>query len=902
MSQSTPGVDLARLAPGLGKTCDDYLVSYRAELEDAIRNGEGGVAVAERHARVVDGMLGALYCAADAASRAVGRAPKGKVALVAVGGYGRGVLGLRSDIDLLFLAEHPDDPAVAALAEALLYPLWDLKLTIGHAVRGVADTLRLAREDVTTATTLLDARRIAGEPRLVQDLVRGGREKVFDVSLETFIDSLDRDVAARRDRFGGSLFLLEPEVKLGYGGLRDLDAMRWAAAARFGTGKLSELVVKGAVLPREVKDLEEAREMLWRVRNWLHLRAGRRQDRLTFEDQEEVARRLGYTDAATLGVEQFMHDYYRAARSVATLADRVIARSRPPARRGQGSVVDLGDGVIVFGSHLTLRDSDDLGRDPVLALRLYCHVVRRGLPPYEFARDAIARVAGDPEWCERLRASAESAPLFLGLLSHAGDVPVARGSILGELHELGLLLAMVPEFRSVTGRVQHDVYHVYTVDVHSVRAVDRLRELARGELATELPLASRLAAETPGRVALFVGLLLHDVGKAHGKDHARTGAAMARPIAERLGLSASEVDHVEWLVLEHLSLYHWATRRDTSDPETIAEVARSIDAPDRLRDLYLLTVADLSTTSPTAMTSWKARMLEDLYLAVAAALEGDDVAASHALRADAARADARSRLAGETGGAAFEEFLDSMPDRYLLANPTDVVLFHARAARDRGERPVYLASRPGPSADVVELVVVTDDRPGLLADVAAVLSSNRFDVSAAQIYTRGRAGRPEEAFDVFHVRRVGRAAPGADPAALAKIEKDLDALLAGRTTTETLLAGREKPPSWAPKGPGVRTEVRVDNHVSRRFTVVDVYTRDVPGLLHTIARVLHEQGLTIALSKVNTEGNRVADVFYVAQPGGGKVGDLAKLGRLPIVLREAIARLHTNRDRAEVGE
>ena len=900
MSQSTPGVDLGRLAPGLGKTCGDYLVSYRAELEAAVRAGEGGVAVAERHARVLDGMLGALYCAADAASRAASRAPRGRVALVGVGGYGRGVLGLRSDIDLLFLAEHPDDPAVAALAEALLYPLWDLKLTIGHAVRGVADTLRLAREDVTTATTLLDARRIAGDSKLVQDLVKGGREKLFDVSLEAFVDSLEGDVMARRERFGGSLFLLEPEVKLGYGGLRDLDAMRWAAGARFGTCKLAELVVKGALLPREVKELDDAREMLWRVRNWLHLRAGRRQDRLTFEDQEEVARQLGYADGPTLGVEQFMHAYYRAARSVATLADRVIVRSRPPSRRGQGSVVDLGDGVIIFGSYLTLRNSEELATDPALALRLYRHVAHRGLPPYEFARDAIARVAGDPEWCERLRSSPESAPHFLALLSHAGDAPVARGSILGELHELGLLLAMVPEFGSVTGRVQHDVYHVYTVDVHSVRAVDRLRELARGDLAADLPLASRLAAETPGRVPLFVGLLLHDVGKAHGKDHARKGALMAGPIGTRLGLAPAEVAHVEWLVLEHLSLYHGATRRDTSDPETIAEVARSIQTPDRLRDLFLLTVADLSTTSPTAMTSWKARMLEDLYLAVGAALGAEDATATHAARADASRAEARARLAGEPGAAVLEQFLDSMPDRYLLANPIDVVLVHARAARDRGDLTVHLASRPGPSADVVELVVVTDDRPGLLADVAAVLSSNRFDVTAAQIYTRARPGRPEEAFDVFHACRVGRSVSCADPAALAKIGKDIDALLSGRTTTRALLAGRARPPSWAPKGPGVPTEVRVDNHVSRRFTVVDVYTRDMPGLLHTIARVLHEQGLTIALSKVNTEGNRVADVFYVTQPGGGKV-DLARLGRLPIVLREAIARLQADRGGEDTG-
>src|SRR5690606_29167171 len=220
--------------------------------------------------------------------------------------------------------------------------------------------------------------------------------------------------------------------------------------------------------------------------------------------------------------------------------------------------------------------------------------------------------------------------------SCTADPPVKGRSILRELHELGLMLAMVPEFEPLTGRVQHDVYHVYTVDVHSVAAVDRLRAIKRGDFTTELPLASRLAAELPRPTPLFLGVLLHDIGKTHGKDHSRKGAAMAGPIAERLGLSAVDVAHVVWLVEEHLSLYHWATRRDTSDPEVVAEIARSVGSLDRLRDLYLLTVADLSTTNPNAMTSWKARMLEDLYFAVASVLEGDAEQAAHR-RAEAIR-------------------------------------------------------------------------------------------------------------------------------------------------------------------------------------------------------------------------------------------------------------------------
>lgn len=896
---SRPAIDLGRLAPDLKSTCGDYWSGYHARLADAVRRGEGGVAVAERYSRTLDGLLGALFCAADATSRAEGHAPAGRVALVAVGGYGRGQVGLYSDVDVLFLCDDPSDRHVAALAEGLLYPLWDVGLQVGHVVRGIEETLELAREDLSTATTLLDMRRIAGDKALLGELEKGARRGLFDAGLARFLARLEEDRLARHERYGGSLYLLEPEVKLGCGGLRDLDIAGWAAKARWGATDTESLVRNGALLHREVEEVAAAREMLWRVRNLLHLRAGRRQDRLTFEDQEEIATQLGFVEGVTLAVEQFMQAYYRHARTVERAAERMVARARDVRRSAPAKKTELGAGLLLFDEQVTFDNTDDLAKDPALALRFYDVVAKRQLKPYPYARDAIVRACSEPAWCERLRADPASAKMFLSALTCTARPPVRQHSILAELHEVGLLLAMVPEFEPVTGRVQHDVYHVYTVDVHSVAAVDRLRSIKRGDLASELPLASRLAAELPRPVPLFLGLLLHDIGKAHGKDHSRQGALMARPIAERLGLSAVDVAHVVWLVEEHLSLYKWATRRDTSDPEVIREVARGVGALDRLRDLYLLTVSDLSTTNPNAMTSWKSRMLEDCYLGVVAELEGGDTRGP-AKRADAIRDEVQVGFVGDSEQRVLEAFVRQMPDRYLLANPVDVVRAHARIARDRKGAPLHVAVGPGPSAEVSELVIVTDDRPGLLADVACALAAQRLSIVAAQVYTREPEGRAPEAFDVFHVRRMSVGAEGeaVDATRLARLEKDLAALQAGEVEARALLAQRLRQPTWAvKKSPDVKTEIQVDNDTSARFTVIDVFTKDRPALLHTIARTLREEGLSIGISKVNTEGDKVQDVFYVTDASGAKVKDPARLAALPRVLRAALDAL----DREELA-
>ncbi len=854
-----------------------------------MRRGDLGVLTARSHARALDGLLNALYCASDAASQTLGQSPRGRLALVAVGGYGRSTLGLHSDVDVVFLCDDSSDPFVGALAEGLLYPLWDLGVDIGHAVRSVEETVRLAREDIRTTTTLIDFRRIAGSGSILDDLERSAREQVLEPHLVEFLDALEQDTANRHRRFGGSLYLLEPDVKQGRGGLRDLDVAEWAARARWGARNEQDYVRTGALLAREVRELDDAREMLWRTRNLLHLRAGRQQDRLTFGDQEDLAQELGFVDGVTLGVEQFMQAYYRHARIVALTAERMLDRARPRRQGRAATFRKLADGIFLADDVISLEEPNRLESDPALAFRFYRQALRHQKRPDHSVRDAIARTAPDKRWRLRLQDSEEATQLFLSELLNVDSAPFRTGSTIAELHEVGLVTAMIPEFDPLVGRVNHDLFHVYTADIHAVKALEHLQALTRGESRVS-SLAARLAAEAPRRLPVFLAVLLHSLGRVRGKDQEAQGARLAESVALRLGFSAIDAQHIGWLVREQKSLYRWATQRDIHDPQSLAEVVRMVGTSERLRDLFLCTIGVVSTANPKGISSWKARALEDLYLATLAELESGQTPIQTETRALEVKLQAVVGFAGDAGQEELQAFIDQMPDRYFLANPVDVVRRHARIARDRDPDLVTVRVGPGPSDDVEEVVVVSSDRSGFLADLTAVFAAHDLSVLSAQIYTRQRpAGN--EVFDVFWVK-IGENTPM--PARLAEeLREDIARRITNRVSAEDLIARGSTPPPWAVRpGPQVPTHISVDNNASAKYTIVDVFTRDRKGLLHEIARTLHELDLSIAVSKVNTEGQSVADVFYVADQDGKKLRDPERLKSLQRVLYDRVLALH----------
>jgi [protein-PII] uridylyltransferase len=874
---------------------------HRAAQLERLGSGEDGIALGRANARFLDGCFRARF---EAASKAAA-VPASGLALAAVGSLGRGAVALRSDADVVVVVGRGalGTKEAGAFAEALLYPMWDATLSVGHQVLSASDGVSLAQRDLATATALLDLRLLAGDDALLREVVARAHDGLFsERELGGFLSRLEGEIASRHDRFGGSVYLLEPDVKSGAGGLRDLDAARWAARARYRVGEAEpaaqlgiwgELVQLGVLVAREAHEIASAEEFLWRVRNRLHARAARKADRLGFEEQEALAVAMGYGDDRARAAERLMQDYYLHARTVTRARESLFERLRPPRRRGRTVTADLGDGVHLFDGHVTIAGTAELQAQPALAMRAYAACVRHEASLLPFARDAIARAAADPAWSEQLRASPEAASLFVELMATVPETHTRRGSMVGELHDVGLLLAMVPEFLPVTGRVHHDVYHVYTVDVHSVAAVDRLRQLARGERAHEFPLASRLAAEIARPRPLFLATLLHDVGKgwpdASGsrKNHSKTGAELCNRILPRLGLGPEETDEARQLVLDHLLMYHVATRRDLDDPSTIEEFCRSTRGGEGLRNLYLLTVADLSTTSPTAMTSWKARMLDELYFAAEAHLAG------HQPRADAERvARVRAAVLAEGAGAPpraeLEVFLASMPERYLLANAPASIVHHARVASAKGAAATHVERVPSRHPEAAELCIAAADRPGLLASIAAAITANRLEVLAAQVYSR-QSGDAVQAVDVFWVRDREGGTDGVEQV-MSRLARDLEQVCSGRVDAAQLLRTRvgSKSPWRERPSPAVPTEVLLDDRASPRHTVVEVFAKDRPGLLYLLARALHELGLSIALSKINTEGTRVADVFYVSELDGRKVAPGARYREIHDVIVKAI--------------
>jgi [protein-PII] uridylyltransferase len=796
-------------------------------------------------------------------------------------------VALRSDADVVLIIDSSvvDARAASELATALLYPLWDATVAVGHQVLSTKDVLGLAQRDLAMATELLDLRLLGGDTALLDDLLANAYEGLFaEEKLEAFVDRLESEAAARHERFGGSLYLLEPDVKNGAGALRDLDGARWAARARYRVaddrsqgrlGAWGELVRLGVLVTREAQEIADAEEFLWRLRNRLHARARRKSDRLIFEDQEALGLAMGFGDDRVQAAERLMQDFYRTARTVARARANLLERLRPPRRRGKPAPpVDLGGGIHLFDGHVMVADTNLLEQDPAVALRAFAACARHGAPMLAFARDAIERAAADPGWCERLRASAEAGPIFTELVCTVAETRTPRRSMIGDLHDVGLLVAMVPEFSPVIGRVHHDVYHVYTVDVHSVAAVDRLRQLARGELAHEYPLATRLAAEIAQPRLLVLATLLHDVGKGWPdetgsyKNHSKAGEDLCRSILQRLGFTPEEIDEAAQLVLDHLVMYHVATRRDLDDPRTVEEFCRSVRGREGLRNLYLLTVADVSTTSPTAMTSWKARMLEELYFASEGYLSGKKAQAD-ADRVARVRDAARNLWSGPSK--ALDELLECLPERYLLANRPESIVQHAHVVQDRGGRGACVARVPSRHPEAAELCIVANDRPGLLAGIAAALTASRLEVLTAEVYSHP-VGAEREALDLFWVRDRDGGMAGVETA-LPRLARDLEDVCSGRVAPADLLRLRTGSASpWRERpSPAVPTEVLFDNRASSRHTIIEVFAKDRPGLLYTLAQALHDVGLSIALSKINTEGTSVADVFYVSELTGGKV-------------------------------
>ena len=863
------------------------LESGRAEIRRRFEAGLGGREAAAQLAFLADQTIRALYEHVTQDLYPLGNPSAGeRLALVAVGGYGRGELAPFSDLDLLFLLPYKRTPRTEQVVEALLYYLWDLGLKVGHATRTVDDCLRQAKADQSVATNLLEARFLWGDQALFLELKARYRKEVQQSGAARFVEAklVERD--ERHARQGGSRYALEPNIKEGKGGLRDLHTLFWIAKYAYGVETSAELVEKGVFTREEAGRFDKAASFLWTLRCHLHWRAGRAEERLTFDLQKELAGPMGYTQhAGTVAVERFMKHYFLVARDVGALT-RILcaqlearyarrARFRLPAALERKRKLE---GFRLVGSRLTVESAEAFKARPIDLLRIF-HVAQKH--ELDIHPDALRWITQQQRLIRGLRDDPEANRLFLEMLTS----PKGPETTLRRLNEAGVFGRFVPDFGRVVSQMQFNMYHHYTVDEHTIFALGMLWRIEQGQLKEEAPIASEVVHKVLSRRVLYVAILLHDIAKGRGGDHSEIGAEIAERLCPRLGLSAEETETVAWLVLHHLDMSDTAFKRDLEDPETIRSFADKVQSLERLRLLLVLTVADIRAVGPGTWTPWKAALLRELYWSTEELLSGGLITEGRGQRVKAAQQALRQQL-GDWSERDFKAQVKRLYPAYWLGHDAETQARHARLVREAeaAGQSLTVATRVDRYRAVTEVTVYTPDHPGLFSRIAGALAVAGAEIEAARIHTLANG----MALDSFYVKDRQQGGAFERPDRLARLSSLIERTLRG--AFKPWLELRDRRPAIPSRLAvfTVQPRVLIDNNASRRDTVIEVNARDRPGLLHDITFALTRQGVTIHNALVTTYGERAVDSFYVQDALGSKVTDKAKLERIRKKLIEAI--------------
>jgi [protein-PII] uridylyltransferase len=791
-----------------------------------------------------------------------------RLLLMAVGGYGRGEMALHSDVDLAFVTPWKPTAWGEQAVEATLYLLWDLGLKVGHSVRSVDEAVAVAVADQTVRTALLEARYVWGDEALFDEVQGRFRRDVLAGSARAYIAQKLEERSERHRRMGDSRYVVEPNVKEGKGGLRDLHTLFWIGKYIYQLETAAELVDAGLFTPEELRSFERAERFLWAVRCHLHIVAARAEERLTFDYQREIAARMNYADrAGGSPVERFMRHYFLHAKTVgdltgvflAHLDEKFAGRGRrfglPTIRRRPRKL----EGFLLDRGRLALPGEDFFRDDPVRLIRLFALADRHELDIHPLAMRAAARDAKLVD--AKVRADPEANALFLDILTSRRDPE----TVLRWMNEAGVFGRFVPDFGRVVGKMQFDMYHHYTVDEHSIRAIGLLSRIERGELSDEHSLATAMFRHISSRRVLYAATLLHDIAKGRGGDHSLLGAEVARSLCPRLGLGDAETETVAWLVRWHLLMSATAFKRDLSDPKTIQDFVERVKSPERLRLLFLLTVVDIRAVGPGVWNGWKRQLLRGLFDAAEEMLRLGHMHKGRAGRIAAVQEALAERLGWED--ARFTRLSWRLPDSYWLSEPPEVIEANARLM-DAGDREPGTA-RPFATAVQAErgatlVSIYARDQPGLFFRLTAAISLAGANIIDARIHTTNDG----MAMDNFLVQD-SRGEPFAERHQLRRLEQAVAAALAGKEPDVARLEAKALPLPRAEAFP-IHPAVFVDNLASSRYTVVEVNARDRAALLTGLAGALYESRAAVHSAHIATYGERAVDVFYLTDLISGR--------------------------------
>jgi len=809
--------------------------------------------------------------------------------VTAVGGYGRGLMAPYSDVDLLFLIPYKSTPWVESMVESVLYLLWDLGLKVGHATRSVNECLRLAKRDHTIATTLLETRLVSGDVRHLEDLRKRFAEQIAKTSGANYVEAKLAERDERHSRLGNSRYLVEPNVKEGKGGLRDLHTLFWIAKYIFRVEQVSELVDLNVLTQQEYNTFRSAESFLWDVRCRLHTIAGRAEERLSFDLQLEVAGRMGYADTAgRRGVEAFMKNYFLVAKDVGDLTRIICAAlemqnraSRPIASRllpFGARLPGAPKGFSIVSGRLGVDTFDVFQSDSVNLIRLFHLATQNNLYIHPGALRLVTQSLSLVD--DALRTDEEANRLFLEILTSRKGVE--RG--LRRMNEAGVLGLFVPDFGRIVAMMQFNMYHHYTVDEHLLRVVGQVNEIERGSMVEELPLADRVMRRITARRVLYVAAFLHDIAKGRKEDHSIAGARVAEMLCPRFGLDRGETETVVWLVRWHLIMSDTAQRRDIFDPKTVRDFTAHVQSPERLRLLFILTIADIRGVGPGTWNSWKAQLLSDLYTESEIVLRGGDTKAGRRARVRAAQEEVAEHLTGWAPGDLARSF-SQMTEGYWLAFDAPVLARHAALIRtvEDAVSPEALALdlEADEASGVTRVTVAARDRQGLFATLTGAIAAAGGTIVEAKVNT----SLDGVALDVFDVQGPG-GGPFDPDAEVPRLEGLLRACLAGETDPAQRIT-RKRPPKRE-QAFDVAPSVVFDNHASDAFTVVEAGGRDRPGLLFDLAQALRSLRLSVGSAHIATYGERAVDVFYVKDRGGLKLVSAGALKAVEIALLEVL--------------